>query len=82
MIPRALFPVNSAYTRYMREDKVPLCDRHHFRMRTEQCSFLPKIVFSVHRKAVGVITGDNTGISTCFQPCRHHWNRLPRPTAA
>src|SRR5580698_8404991 len=45
MIPRPLFPVNSAHTKYMREDKVPLCDRHHLRMRLEQASFLPKIVF-------------------------------------
>ena len=45
MIPRALLPVNSAHTRYMREDKVPLCDRHHFKMRAEQSSFLPKIIF-------------------------------------
>jgi hypothetical protein len=45
MTPRAVFPVNWAHTRYVREDKVPLCDRHHSRMRAEQSSFLPKIVF-------------------------------------
>src|ERR1700733_961617 len=46
MMPTALFPRQlGAHTRYMREDKVPLCDRHHLRMRLEQPSFLPKIVF-------------------------------------
>ena len=29
----------------MPEDKVPLCDRHHFRMRPEPSSFSPMVVF-------------------------------------
>jgi hypothetical protein len=45
MTSRAPFPVKSAHTRCMREDKVPLCDRHHSRMRAEESSFLPKIIF-------------------------------------
>jgi hypothetical protein len=45
MVPRAPSPVKSAHTKCMREDKAPLCDRHHFRMRPEQSSFLPKIIF-------------------------------------
>jgi hypothetical protein len=45
MTPRAMFPVKLAHAKYMREDKVPLCDRHHFRMRPEQSSFMPHIVF-------------------------------------
>jgi hypothetical protein len=38
-------PLKSGHTKYMREEKVPLCDRNHFRMRPEQSSFLPNIVF-------------------------------------
>jgi hypothetical protein len=45
MTQKALFRFDSAHTRYMREDKVPLCDRHYSRMRAEQSSFLPKTVF-------------------------------------
>jgi hypothetical protein len=45
MTLRALFTVKSAHTKHMREDKVPLCDRHHLRMRPEQSSFMPNIVF-------------------------------------
>ncbi len=45
MISTELPPFDSAHTKYMREDKVPLCDRHHFRMRPEKSSFLPAIVF-------------------------------------
>ena len=45
MTPKALFRFDSAHTRYMREDKVPLCDRHYSKMRAEQSSFLPKTVF-------------------------------------
>jgi len=45
MIPKALFRFDSAHTRSMREEKVPLCDRHHSRMRAEESSFLPKAVF-------------------------------------
>jgi hypothetical protein len=45
MTPRALFTVKSAHTKHMREDKVPLCDRHHLRMRPEQSSFMPNIIF-------------------------------------
>jgi hypothetical protein len=45
MIPKALFRFDSAHTRNMREEKVPLCDRHHSRMRAEESSFLPKAVF-------------------------------------
>src|ERR1700722_12036429 len=37
--------VDSAHTKYMLEDKVPLCDRHHFRMRPEPSSFSPVAVF-------------------------------------
>jgi hypothetical protein len=37
--------VDSAHTRYMAEDKVPLCDRHHSRMRPEPSSFSPIVVF-------------------------------------
>ena len=37
--------VDSAHTRYMAEDKVPLCDRHHSRMRPEPSSFSPMVVF-------------------------------------
>ena len=64
MIPRPLFPVNSAPTKYMREDKVPVCDRHHLRMRLGQASFCLRSFLSVHRMAVSVTTGVNTGIST------------------
>ena len=45
MIPKPAFRLDSAHTRDMREEKVPLCDRHHSRMRTEESSFLPKAVF-------------------------------------
>jgi hypothetical protein len=37
--------VDSAHTKYMPEDKVPLCDRHHSRMRQEPSSFSPMVVF-------------------------------------
>jgi hypothetical protein len=30
----------------MTEDKIPLCDRHHFRMWPEQSSFLPAVIFN------------------------------------
>jgi hypothetical protein len=45
MVLKPPFRFDSAHTRYMREEKVPLCDRHHSRMRTEESSFLPKAVF-------------------------------------
>ena len=45
MTSKALFRFDSAHTRSMREEKVPLCDRHHSRMRAEESSFLPKAVF-------------------------------------
>jgi hypothetical protein len=37
--------VDSAHTGYMREDKIPLCDRHHLRMQPEQSSFLRPSIF-------------------------------------
>jgi hypothetical protein len=43
--PKSAVPADLAHTKYMREDKVPLCDRHHFRMWREQSSFLPTIGF-------------------------------------
>jgi hypothetical protein len=37
--------INWAHTEYMSENKIPLCDRHHFRMRPEESSFLPAVIF-------------------------------------
>jgi hypothetical protein len=37
--------LNRAHTGYMSENQIPLCDRHHFRMRPEESSFLPTIIF-------------------------------------
>jgi hypothetical protein len=45
MVPRAPSPVKSAHTKCMREDKVPLCDRHHLSMRPEQNPFSPTMAF-------------------------------------
>ena len=47
MISTELPPIDLAHTKHMREDKVPLCDRHHFRMRPEQPLFFAGNRFQV-----------------------------------
>jgi len=37
---------NSAHTRSMTEDRLPICDRRHFRMWPEGSSFLPTVIFN------------------------------------
>jgi hypothetical protein len=61
MILRALFPVKLAHTKHMSEDKVPLCDRHHFRMWPEELSFLPTVIFKCKSPGCGRYYGKRYG---------------------
>jgi hypothetical protein len=78
----APFPVNSAHTKYMREDKVPLCDRHHLRMRPEQASFLPNIVFKCASQGCRRYHGRQYVVFGLADLCHHPQNKLTPQVAA
>ncbi len=46
----------------MSENEIPLCDRHHFRMRPEESSILPTIIFDPRIRRKGAETSA-TGIA-------------------
>jgi hypothetical protein len=45
----------------MSEDKIPLCDRHHFRMRSKGSSFLPTAIFNCASPGCGRYYGKRYG---------------------
>jgi hypothetical protein len=50
-----------AHTGYMSENKIPLCDRHHSRMRPEESSFLPAVIFKCGSPSCGRYYGKPHG---------------------
>jgi hypothetical protein len=80
--PKSAVPADLAHTKYMREDKVPLCDRHHFRMWPEQSSFLPTIVFKCASPNCRRYYGRRYGYFDLLPIVSHHWSKLTLPTAA